>query len=187
MSLELYWEQFVDNDTGKWKVGGVGPSGADLAALRAGLGRGVFTVPKMWPYYRSPINDDLARIGEATEFQRAEHAALALYGLHQQSRKTPMHRKDIGLGAALLQLRRREEQPKAVDRRVAALATSTSTTALLTRLRGLITQLRDIEQPIDYNRLVFDLTAWPRPDGRQRVRRAWAQGYQQWTQTPKNT
>jgi CRISPR system Cascade subunit CasB len=96
-----------------------------------------------------------------------------------------MHRRGIGVGSALLALRRYDTgAAAAVDRRVTALATSTSVAALLHRLRGLITQLRDIDQPLDYDRLCGDLEAWPWPDGRTRVRKAWAQGYQRWTDEP---
>ncbi|WP_228567116.1 type I-E CRISPR-associated protein Cse2/CasB [Nocardia sp. SYP-A9097] len=180
---QRYWNRFIDNDTGEWKDPKKLPPGEDLAALRAGLGRDVLTVPKMWPFYTSPVDDELARIGEASARQRAEHAALALYGLHQQSQRIPMHRKNIGLGTALLALRRHDNaSTQAVDRRVAALATATSVPALLMRMRGLVGQLRDIRQPLDYDRLLTDLAVWPWPDGRQRVRRSWAQGYQLWEQ-----
>lgn len=180
---ERYWNRFVKRDTGEWRDPKRLPPGEELAALRAGLGREALTVPKMWPFYTSPVDDQLARIGEVSAQQRAEHAALALYGLHQQSQKNSMHRRDIGLGTALLTLRRHEKASSdAVDRRVAALATATSMPALLMRLRGLVGQLRDIRQPLDYDRLLADLMAWPWPDGRQRVRRTWAQGYQLWEQ-----
>lgn len=176
-----YWNRYIGQD-GTWKTPGKPPPGEDLAALRSGLGRDALTVPAMWPYYSVAPDPELERYGAASGSQQAEHAALALYGLHQQSQRIPMHRRDIGVGSALLALRRHDiGSAAAVDRRVSALATSTSVGALLHRLRGLITQLRDIGQPLDYDRLFRDLEAWPWPDGRARVRKAWAQGYQRWT------
>lgn len=178
---QRYWSRFIDED-GNWSTPSKRPPGEDLAALRAGLGREALTVPKMWPFYTARPDSDGERYGAASLAQQAEHAALALYGLHQQSQAIPMHRPDVGVGTALLNLRRKEpDNVKPVDRRVSALVTSTSLTALLNRMRGLVTQLREIQQPLDYDRLVSDLYAWPWPDGRRRVRKSWAQGYQRWT------
>ncbi|MGY4100753.1 type I-E CRISPR-associated protein Cse2/CasB [Nocardia sp. R16R-3T] len=177
---QRYWKRHLDKD-GDWKVKDASPPGAELAALRAGLGRPALTVPKMWPFYTVEPDPELERFGAASPGQEAEHAALAFYGLHQQSQQTPMHRHGVGLGSALLVLRRHDRRSAdAVDRRVSALVTSTSVPALLGRLRGLVTQLRDIHQPLDYDRLMGDLEAWPWPEGRQRVRKTWAQGYQRW-------
>ncbi|MBF6189038.1 type I-E CRISPR-associated protein Cse2/CasB [Nocardia farcinica] len=178
---QRYWSRFIDED-GSWNSPDNRPPGEDLAALRAGLGREALTVPKMWPFYTVGPDPDGERYGTASIAQEAEHAALALYGLHQQSQTEPMHRPGVGVGTALLNLRRKDpDNVKPVDRRVSALVTSTSLTALLNRMRGLVTQLREAEQPLDYDQLVRDLHAWPRPDGRRRVRKSWAQGYQRWT------
>lgn len=176
---QRYWNRYVDKN-GNWK-GGNEPPGEDLAALRTGLGRTALTAPRMWPYYTVLADPELERYGNTSRAQQAEHAALALFGLHQQSQSTPMHRRDVGLGSALRALRRHEtSSAAAVDRRVSALATSTSQAALLDRLRGLVTQLRGIHQPLDYDRLFRDFEKWPWPSGQKRVRVAWAQGYQRW-------
>jgi len=184
---QRYWNRYIDKD-GNWSTSSKRPPpGEELAALRAGLGREALTVPKMWPYYTAEPTAEGERFGTASGEQQAEHAALALFGLHQQSQKIPMHRRDVGMGAALLALRRADpDSVKSIDRRVSALVTSTSLPALLHRMRGLVIQLREARQPLDYDRLVRDLEGWPWPDGRRRVRRSWAQGYQRWADAERS-
>lgn len=160
------------------------PPGEDLAAMRAGLGRDYGEVPKLWPYYSCEIDDARARRGEASQEQKAEHAALALYGLHQQSKSVSMHRPGVRLGAALARLRASDKfSPEAIDGRVEAAATTTTVDALLIRLRGLIDLLRTIDQPLDYNHLMRLLQDWRYDDGRRAARRQWALDYQVWKQT----
>ncbi len=148
------------------------------------------TVPKLWPFYTitPDENANLERFGDVTAGQRAEHAALTLFGVHQQSQKILMHIPDVGLGSALRALRGHDKYSvDAVDRRVSAMVSSTSVSTLTYQLRGLVTQLRDIKQALDYNRLLRDLEDWHWPDRRQRVRTAWAQGYQRWEKPADTT
>ncbi|MEU4834131.1 type I-E CRISPR-associated protein Cse2/CasB [Streptosporangium sp. NPDC023615] len=176
-----YWSRYIAAD-GTWRRKEGRPPGEDLAAMRAGLGREAGSVPALWPHYRSPVDDRLARRGQVSQEQKAEHAALALYGLHQQSRSEPMHRSGVRLGQALRRLHQSGKfTQEAVDRRVNAAAGATQVSALLTHLRGLITQLRTIGQPIDYDQLMADIYAWQRPDTRQRARRRWGLDYYRWS------
>lgn len=165
-----YWGRLLD-DQGSWR--GERAPGADLAALRQGIGRDAGTVPAMWPFYTT-----LSADGRVSIDLRAEHLALTLYGVHQQSMARPMHRTGVGVGKALGALRRSGKfSPEAVDRRFAAAATATSLTEAAVHLRGLITQLRSIEQPLDYDRLLRDLRDWQHPDRRPTVRRRWGSEY----------
>ncbi|WP_433593979.1 type I-E CRISPR-associated protein Cse2/CasB [Nocardia sp. CA-145437] len=178
---QRYWNKYISGETGKWTE--VLPPGEDLAALRSGLGREALTVPKMWQFYSvtAEPDGDLERFGAANTRQQAEHAALTLFGVHQQSQRVLMHQRDAGLGTALRALRRHDKSSgDAVDRRVEALVTSTSVAMMTYRLRGLVIQLRDIGQPLDYDRLVNQVERWHWPAGRQSVRKGWAQGYQRW-------
>lgn len=177
-----YWTRYVATD-GTWRK--QPPPGEDLAAFRAGLGRPAGTVPALWPYYTSPIDDRLARQGKVSRELEAEHAALALYGLHQQSRRDPMHRPGVRLGQALRRLHKQSDQDKgfsreAVDRRVNAAASATQVSAFLTHLRGLISQLRTVSEPLDYDLLLRDIRAWRRPDTRQFARRGLGLDYYGW-------
>ncbi|GAA4612845.1 hypothetical protein GCM10023195_55330 [Actinoallomurus liliacearum] len=187
-SKPRYWNRYVDHD-GRWRKDprtgtAMRPPGEDLAALRAGLGRDAVTVPQLWPFYTCPVDDRLARRDQVSEEQDAEHAALALYGLHQQGQDNPMHRRDVSLGKALRALRHSGKfSEEAVDARVAAAVAATSVPALLMRLRGLVTQLRAVNQPLDYDALMADIHRWHRPPSRQLVRRGWGLGYHAWAQT----
>jgi CRISPR system Cascade subunit CasB len=151
------------------------PDGKDLAALRSGFGREAGGVPAMWPYYTR-----LQQNGEVTDWLQAEHAALCLFALHQQSQRTSMHGKGIGLGTAMAKLRADDKfSVEAVDRRFAAAATATSFTEVIAHLRGLVTQLRALKkpQPLDYTRLFYDLRDWQDPDKLAAVRRRWGSQY----------
>ena len=182
----LYWLRYV-NPRGEWvRLSRTGPPGAELAALRRGLGREPGEVPAMWPFY-TQANDR----GELTPEYAAEHAALSLYGLHQQSQRDSMHRDGVSIGKAVAVLRRRwggrsaqVQEDKVdwtrvhpIDRRFAAAATATSFSELVLHLRGLVTQLRGISQPLDYTQLYEDLLAWHSPVGATRVRRRWGMEY----------
>lgn len=185
----MYWDRVKADGTWRedaWTKRPAGPPpGEDLAALRAGIGRRYGEVPKMWPHYASEINDDLARAGRASEEQEAEHAALALYGMHQQSKAISMHRPGLRLGEALLVLRDHDRfTAKAIDDRVEAAATTTTQKALLMRLRGLIDLLRTIDQPLDYSHLMDLVHRWRYEDGRRAARRQWAVDYQVWKRKP---
>ncbi|XKK39593.1 type I-E CRISPR-associated protein Cse2/CasB [Nocardiopsis sp. ARC36] len=69
------WERFSLTDS---------QAGRILADLRRGLGREAGDVPEMWTYYTTLDKD-----GRRTDALKAEHAALSLFGLHQQSQRTP--------------------------------------------------------------------------------------------------
>lgn len=160
------------------------PPGEELAVLRLGLSRPAGTVLEMFAFYTCPIDDFAACRGEVSAEQEAEHMALALYGLHQQSQDWPMHRGGVGLGRAMRELRSHDRtSDEAVDSRFQQAFAATSPPALQLRLRGLVTQLKDIKQPLDYDRLAADILNWHRPEPRSRVRRRWGLDYNGWTQT----
>lgn len=176
----FYWQRHTDGP-GKWGERG-SPPGADLAALRRGIGREAGSVPEMWPYYTTLTAD-----GAITRRLRAEHLALTLFAVHQQSLSQPVHREGVGLGAAVLALRRDDKSsPEAVDRRFGAAATATSLDEVAHHVRGLITQIRGLtRQPgLDYTWLFHDLRSWQSPQGRTTVRRRWGAQYFVWTPEP---
>jgi len=166
----------------------------------------------MWPFYvlaDQPQNPAQKYTAE----QAAEHAALTLFAVHQQAQERPMHRARVGLGTAVLVLRRHYDSPRPglpgkveqadgaaaepqrgnglaadatqvdwsrvhpVDRRFTAATTATGPTELVLHLRGLVTQLRGIGQPLDYTRLHEDLCLWQDPRRAGEVRRRWGMQY----------
>jgi CRISPR system Cascade subunit CasB len=174
-----YWEDF---DPAGRHVG------ADLAVLRKGVGRRVGDVWEMARFYRSVPAD-----GTTTAGLWAEHAALALFAVHQQSQSASMHRAGTQLGAAARLLhtggtaaggKRSQSEPsggryseEAVNRRMHQTATATDPTELVTHLRGLVTLLRTIKQPLDYTQLRRDIERWHYPDARAGIRARWARHY----------
>jgi CRISPR system Cascade subunit CasB len=167
-----YWDRLVD-DQGRWRDGA--PPGEALSALRRGFDSEPGSVPGMWPFYTTLTGD-----GRVTASLRAEHLALAMFGLHQQSQSAPMHRADDGLGKAMARLRASERySADAIDRRFTQAATATDLDELGHHVRGLTTMLKTIAppQPIDYTRLFQDLCDWQRPDLVGRVRRRWGSDY----------
>ncbi|SBW22911.1 hypothetical protein FDG2_3299 [Candidatus Protofrankia californiensis] len=160
----MFWEHAHTGDL---------PDGADLAALRRGIGREPGSVPAMWRYYTA-----LDREGRLTARLRAEHVALTLYAVHQQSLPSPAHRFGTGLGAALLALRDSDRfSPDAVDRRFNAAATATSLDEAAYHLRGLVRQLRQVPQSLDYTQLLRDFVDWQHPERVGQVRRRWGAQY----------
>jgi CRISPR type I-E-associated protein CasB/Cse2 len=158
-------------------------AGSETAILRKGVGRDVGSVPELWRFYTVIVPDRLAAHGRITPQLAAEHAALTLFGIHQQSQKTPMHQEGEHIGAALLKLRARPQfsgNPEALDRRVNAAATSTSVTELVFHLRGLVTLLRGEKLPLDYTMLIEDMADWHYPDRQARARRRWGANYYAW-------
>ena len=105
---------------------------------------------------------------------------MSLFGVHQQSQASLVHRVGVGLGTAMLTLRRSGKfSEEAVDRRFAAAATASSVDELGAHLRGLITQLRSVPgvHGLDYTRLVKDLRDWQRPELVGGVRLRWGAAY----------
>lgn len=182
-----YWQRYIDND-GRWR-GARRPEGADLAALRRGIGRAPGTVPGMWPYYTGGPEHDVYADPRSDTWQPhpafvAQHHALTLYGLHQQSQTAAAHKPGVGVGAAVAALHRvHGASSEAIDRRFLACVSAASVDELAVHLRGLITQLKGVTPlpAIDYDQLTKDLTWWPDPDRRTTIRRRWGLDYQQAT------
>lgn len=180
-----FWEQHIDKD-GTWHRSGSSgaerPSGQDLAALRRGIGREAGSVPELWRFYRTVNRDDLGARGLVSERFAAEHVALSLYGLHQQSQAKPMHKAGQSLGTAMRHLRNSGAfSADAVDRRFNAAATATTPQELALHLRSLITLLRGQQIPVDYTALIDDLARWSWDDSRSRTRRHWGNDYFGWS------
>jgi CRISPR system Cascade subunit CasB len=168
-----FWESFAPED--RWAP-------AALADLRKAVTQEAGAVPELWRYYRVIVPDSEAHSFRPSAKLTAEHVALGLFGVHQQSQRDRiMHNSEVELGKALSNLRASGRySPEALDRRVNAAATSTSTRELVLHLRGLVTQLRAEHQPLNYNRLVEDIYQWDYPDQRKRVRRRWGADYLGW-------
>ncbi|MFF9864222.1 type I-E CRISPR-associated protein Cse2/CasB [Streptomyces sp. NPDC013953] len=160
----------------RYAPGGV-DSGAQLAALRSGTGREAGSVPAMWPHYTTRISTILRDKGALTRDLIAEHAALCLYGRHQQGRSRVMHVPGISPGtAARLLLAKNGSGQEALERRIGALLTSIDSGELAMHLSGLVTVLARAEIALDYNLLRAALRTWddPKwPDAQSVLRTRW--------------
>jgi CRISPR system Cascade subunit CasB len=180
-----YWETFDPHDH---------YAGAELAVLRKGIGRDVGDVWQMSRHYRS-----VTKGGGTSNRLAAEHAALSLFAVHQQSQTSPMHSAGTGLGTAARRLHTPAEKARAteasqqpaegkfseeaINRRMGQIATSSSVTELVAHLRGLVTMLRTIQQPLDYTRLRQQIERWHYPDARTGIRAQWGSQFFQWQST----
>ncbi|WP_261570797.1 type I-E CRISPR-associated protein Cse2/CasB [Frankia gtarii] len=149
------------------------PDGADLAALRRGVGRAPGEAPQMWRYYTTLTAD-----GRISHRLWAEHVALTLHAIHQQSLSVPAHQVGIGLGTAALRLHDSDAfSPDAVDRRFNTVATATGLDEAAYHLRGLVRQFRQLTIGLDYTALWRDLIDWQNPGRIGEVRRRWGSQY----------
>lgn len=152
---------------------------ADLAQLRRGLGKPAGSVPELWPLTLGLVPESLS--GDRDEPNRAEqatHAALTLYALHQQSASQPMHQPGISCGYAMGTLRGAEQwSDEAVTRRFMSVATAESIEGILTHVRGLVTQLRTVQQGLDYARLADDFVGLLTPGKAQKIRMQWGRAF----------
>ncbi|WP_406490755.1 type I-E CRISPR-associated protein Cse2/CasB [Streptomyces sp. NBC_01604] len=166
-------------------------AGAHMAALRSGAGRQAGAVPAMWPFYRTRISSQLRNRGALTRDLMAEHAALTVFGMHQQGRDTRMHTPGFSPGSAcrLLLARDSGADRTAIERRLGALLTSVETGELTQHLRGLVPLLRRAGIGLDYDALRVALRRWDdpqRPDEQARIRSRWDRDFH--TQaTPQRT
>lgn len=147
-----------------------------LASVRRGVGKPAGTAPGLWPFY-TQLGD-----GSLTPQLQAEHVAMTLFAAHQQSQSGSMHRTGPRLGRAMRQLadsqpRGADTQVSAMDRRMNAIATSTSFRELAEHLRRAITLLRGESIPLDYDCLYRDLLAWQSPQLKSAVVRRWGADY----------
>lgn len=144
---------------------------AALAACRRGVGKTPMSVPEMWPYV-VPIVEMLPERGR-WPVECAVHNAFALYAMHQQSKETPMHQPGgHGLGVAC-HLLKQKTGSEGVDRRFHAAVTADSEVELVGHLRGLVTQLRGGDIPLDWSRLAQEIAGWSDPFRRSKTQRRW--------------
>ncbi|WP_425526270.1 type I-E CRISPR-associated protein Cse2/CasB [Streptomyces mirabilis] len=156
----------------------VARAGAHLAALRSGVGRQAGMVPAVWPFSRTRIGSQLRNTGALTRDLVAEHAALTVFGVHQQGRGTTVHTPGLSPGSAcrLLLVRDAGVDRTAIERRLGASLTSLDTGELAQHLRGLVPPLRRAGIGLDYDGLRQALRRWDdrqRPDEQSRIRSRW--------------
>lgn len=152
-------------------------TGAQLAQLRAAVAMVPGASPAVWEVTVGRLADRRARGDEPTAAEWAAHVALTLFAVHQQGRERPMHVTGWGLGSSIARLADELNRPEAVRRRFDAVATANSMGEVAHHLRGLVTQLRSKEIPLDYAMLADDLQQLHRDGNPNAVRLRWARQY----------
>lgn len=149
---------------------------ADLAILRRGVSQGPGADVRVTALTIGDLYADSTHLpDEPSSAERAAHAALTLFAVHQQSRRDrAMHQSGYSLGRSLRLLGKNvgEGGRDAVRRRFTALATAETPDEALHHARGLIQQLRAANIPLDYAQFARDLY-WLQRGGGDRVRRTW--------------
>ncbi|MEU9983546.1 type I-E CRISPR-associated protein Cse2/CasB [Streptomyces sp. NPDC050856] len=148
-----------------------------LRGLRDGISGEPGTVPAMRDAHRVRLTDTARESDRLPASYIAEHAALTLFGRHQQAAAEPAHLPGTGLGRACRELRRADTfSDSAVERRLMAAAGAQDLHELVQHLYRLVLLLAQAGIGLDYTRLLHDLTRWEGP-GRDRVLRAWGLQY----------
>lgn len=159
---------------------------ASLAKLRRAVGAQPGADPGIWSILFDGLPPSLAgRTDEPSRAERAIHAALTLYAIHQQSRQLPMHRdrRSLGLAAGDLARTRAADRLGGPDidpgvlRRFQALGTASTLTETLYHARALITQLRSSDVSLDYGRLAVDLLRLQQPGAGDGIRLSWGRDF----------
>jgi CRISPR system Cascade subunit CasB len=151
---------------------------ATLAHLRGAVAAEAGSVPSVWDVTLAGLDPRLVGRGDdPSPAERAAHAALCLYAVHQQSQRTGMHQTGVGLGTAVRRLATRVGAESAVERRFHALGTSATVAEALHHARGLVGRLRAEQIPLDYGRFAVDLHDLQYPDRAGAVRLRWGRDF----------
>lgn len=154
---------------------------AVLAQLRHNLGKPVGIDPAIltWTLADLPQRfDPRQRDDVPTPMEYAAHTTMTLYALHQQSNhESSAHRLDTSLGRACAYLHAKTTNTKGVERRFAAIQTSTDWEETVRHARGLIQLFKREKQPFDYAAFAEDLIALRDPDRANGVRLRWGRDF----------
>ncbi|MBO3142453.1 type I-E CRISPR-associated protein Cse2/CasB [Dermatophilus congolensis] len=131
-----------------------------------------------WPLiYASLPEPLLGHADSVTREERAMHATLVLYAIHQSSQPTGMHCAGVPLGRALRQLPGADDERSPILKRFTSLLSAPSFEAAMYHLRGLITLLRRERIGLDYVALCQDLSKLQNPSSTSTIRRRWGRDF----------
>lgn len=151
---------------------------ATMAALRRATPGQIDENPATWEIVYSALPEELIGRGEAmSRAERAAHAALVLYAVHQSSQPRPLHQRGIRLGQALRRLPDAIDEKSPILRRFNSLISASTFEATMYHLRSLMTLLRREGIALDHARLCRDLFSLQDPRTAPAVRRQWGRDY----------
>lgn len=151
---------------------------ATMAALRRATPGCLDADPATWEVVYSALPERLMGHGEAlSRVERAAHAALVLYAVHQTSQPRPLHQRGVRLGQALRRLPGASDEQSPVLRRFNSLVAASTFDATMYYLRSLMTLLRREGIVLDHAGLCRDLLRLQDPKAAPAVRRQWGRDY----------
>ncbi|MBW3084713.1 hypothetical protein KEM60_00902 [Austwickia sp. TVS 96-490-7B] len=166
-------KEYVQNETQP-----TARAAATMAVLRKADPGKVDTSPSTWSVLYSAFPEDFfGNRDEITARERAAHAALVLYAVHQTSQPKPLHQSGIRLGQALRRLSVSQDEKNPVPPRLTSLIAASTFDATMYHLRGLMSLLRREGIPLDHISLYRDLVRLQNPRNASRVRRQWGRDY----------
>ena len=180
-ALEEYVWDKVGKLQGKY-IAGSSSAVASLARLRRAVSAEPGSDPFVWQETLEGLPKQFVGDDQTVSLEeRAVHAAMTLFAVHQQSKIDKMHKPRISFGAAASKLAyatgMEGKQNPAVLRRFQALGTATSLTESVTNARGLIGQFRSAGISLDYGRLAVDLARLQDSRSADTVRLEWGRAY----------
>ncbi|MGO2654407.1 MAG: type I-E CRISPR-associated protein Cse2/CasB [Pseudoclavibacter sp.] len=152
---------------------------ATLARLRHNVGKPIGADPSILTWTIADLPQRRPADGEQpTDRELAAHTALTLFALHQQSNHdTSAHRLSTSFARACALLRAGSANAKGIERRFAAIQTSTDWDETVRHARGLIQLLKSGRQPLDYAHFAEDLVTLRDPDRATGVRLRWGRDF----------
>ncbi|MBO3129036.1 type I-E CRISPR-associated protein Cse2/CasB [Dermatophilus congolensis] len=151
---------------------------ASIATLRKSSPGKIENDRGAWPLIYAAIPEQLLGHTDAiTREERAMHATLVLYAVHQSSQPTGMHCAGVPLGRALKQLPGADDERSPILKRFTSLVAAPSFEAAMYHLRGLITLLRREHIALDYVALCSDLSKLQNPSSSATIRRRWGRDF----------
>ncbi|WP_116114834.1 type I-E CRISPR-associated protein Cse2/CasB [Austwickia chelonae] len=154
-----------------------------MAALRRADPNMPGNEPAVWEITLGELPDSLAgssRNDRPSQAEKAIHAALCLYAVHQQSRSDGVHRPGTRFGQAVRQLAWERGDKKELDSSVIAkfhqagsAATERRRLAVMRTLLTLMRAERSAGIGLDYGLLACDLYDLSSPRSASRVRLSW--------------
>jgi CRISPR system Cascade subunit CasB len=170
-------------------IAGAPSAAARLARLRRALTSEPGSDPDVWADTLGMLPTELlGKRDKPNDAERASHAAMTLFALHQQAQSAPMHVPGQTLGKAVQRLRAQtgetESDTGPTLRRFHVLATASSLEETLHHLRGMVTVLRGEHLGLDYGRLAIDLRRLQGPSTAPGVRLRWGRDLYRFSARP---
>ncbi len=121
-------------------------------------------------------DQELGKTDKPSPSEYAAFYALALFGVHMQSARTPAHKQGDSFALACGQLYRKTES-NSIKQRFDAMQVALDFPSRITHLRSLVSLLRSQDLPFDYGQFAGDLRSLQNPKYRDGVLLRWGRDF----------